>query len=95
MLLLDEPFTGVDAPTAEAIRALMAEWRAEGRTLLVATHDLDRAATDYDLVLALNRRVTAFGSPDDACTEEALQATFAGRVATVGSTVVDLDVHHH
>ncbi len=95
VLLLDEPFTGVDAPTAEAIRGLMAEWRAEGRTLLVATHDLDRAATDYDLVLALNRRVVAFGAPDDACTEEALRATFAGRVATVGSTVIDLDVHHH
>ena len=94
MVLLDEPFTGVDAPTAEAIRVLLREWRGEGRTVLVATHDLDRAATDYDLVLALNRRVTTFG-PADECTDAALMATFGGRLATVGSTVVDLDGHHH
>lgn len=94
VVLLDEPFTGVDAPTAEAIRELLREWRAEGRTVLVATHDLDRAATDYDLVLALNRRVVVFGPASD-CTDVALQATFGGRAATVGSRVVDLDAHHH
>ena len=94
VVLLDEPFTGVDAPTAEAIRELLRDWRDEGRTVLVATHDLDRAATDYDLVLALNRRVVLFGRADE-CTDAALQATFAGRAATVGSRVVDLDAHHH
>ena len=50
LLLLDEPFTGVDRPTREALRGLLARWRDEGRTVIVATHDLESAARDYDLV---------------------------------------------
>jgi ABC-type Mn2+/Zn2+ transport system ATPase subunit len=95
LLLLDEPFTGVDAPTGEAVRDLLARWREEGRTTLVATHDLASAARDYDLVLCLNRRVVAFGAAADTITEEILAETFAGRVLRVGDLVVDIAHHHH
>jgi ABC-type Mn2+/Zn2+ transport system ATPase subunit len=95
LLLLDEPFTGVDAPTGEAVRELLARWREEGRTTLVATHDLASAARDYDLVLCLNRRVVAFGAAADTITEEILAETFAGRVLRVGDLVVDIAHHHH
>jgi ABC-type Mn2+/Zn2+ transport system ATPase subunit len=94
LLLLDEPFTGVDRPTAEAIRGLLREWREEGRTVLVATHDLERSAVDFDLVLALNRRLVAFGPAAEVVTDAVLAETFAGRIAAVGSTIVDLDRHH-
>ena len=57
IVLLDEPLTGVDAPTQLAIRTLLARWRDAGRTVIVATHDLASATHDYDLVLCLNRRV--------------------------------------
>ena len=95
LLLLDEPFTGVDAPTGEAVRALLAKWREEGRTTLVATHDLASAARDYDLVLCINRRVVAFGPASQTITEEVLAETFAGRVLRVGDLVVDIAHHHH
>ena len=95
LLLLDEPFTGVDRPTHEAVRALLSHWRGEGRTIVVATHDLESAVRDYDLVLCLNRRVVAFGPAAETCTEEVLAETFAGHVVRVGELIVDVAHHHH
>jgi ABC-type Mn2+/Zn2+ transport system ATPase subunit len=94
LLLLDEPFTGVDAPTEGTVRSLIDSWRGEGRTVMVATHDLERASRDYDLVLALNRQVVAFGPAASACTEEVLAATFAGHVARVGDLLIETEHRH-
>ena len=95
LLLLDEPFTGVDRPTHAAARALLARWSEEGRTIVVATHDLESAARDYDLVLCLNRRLVAYGPAATTCTEEVLAETFAGHVLRVGELLVDVAHHHH
>jgi ABC-type Mn2+/Zn2+ transport system ATPase subunit len=78
VLLLDEPLTGVDQPTAEVIHRLVRRWGEEGRTVLVATHDLERAASDFDLVLALNRRLVAFGPAREVAHSDALPETFGG-----------------
>jgi manganese/iron transport system ATP-binding protein len=94
ILLLDEPLTGVDAPTRGVVHDLLARWRAEGRTALVATHDLESAASDFDLVLCLNRRVVALGPPAQTLTEPVLAETFAGHVIRVGGLIVDVDHHH-
>lgn len=94
LLLLDEPFTGVDSPTEDTVRALIDSWRDEGRTVMVSTHDLARAARDYDLVLALNRRVVAFGVAAEACTEAVLTETFAGHVARVGDLLIETEHRH-
>ena len=94
LLLLDEPFTGVDRPTEETVRKLINTWRDEGRTIMVATHDLARAARDYDLVLALNRRLIAFGPAARTCTEEVLAATFAGHIARVGDLLIETEHRH-
>jgi ABC-type Mn2+/Zn2+ transport system ATPase subunit len=94
LLLLDEPFTGVDRPTEDTVRKLIDAWRDEGRTVMVATHDLARAARDYDLVLALNRRVIAFGPAAETCTEDVLAATFAGHVARVGELLIETEHRH-
>ena len=95
VVLLDEPLTGVDVPTQEAIRELLGRWHAAGRTVVVATHDLASATRDYDLVLCLNRRVVAFGAPDEVTTEEVLYETFAGRIVRVAGLMVDVSEHHH
>ena len=95
LLLLDEPFTGLDAPTAGALRERIKSWREEGRTIVVATHDLQSASRDYDLVLCLNSRLVAFGPPADTCTESVLGETFAGRVVRVGDLLIDTAHHHH
>ena len=64
VLLLDEPLSGVDAPSAARIEALFEELRGEGRVLLVATHDA-RQARAWQRVLCLNRAQVAFGAPAD------------------------------
>lgn len=95
LICLDEPFAGVDAPTVQVIRDLISDWRDNGRTVLVTTHDLESSARDYDLVVALNSRVIAFGPAATTLTEPVLTETFAGRIARVGDFIVDTAHHHH
>jgi len=57
LLLLDEPFTGLDHPTQETLSALLASLRDEGRALLMTTHDVGAAATLADRLCLLNRTV--------------------------------------
>jgi ABC-type Mn2+/Zn2+ transport system ATPase subunit len=63
--------------------------------VLVATHDLESAARDFDLVLCLNKRLIAFGPPQTTFTEEVVSETFAGHILRVGSLLVDTAHHHH
>jgi ABC-type Mn2+/Zn2+ transport system ATPase subunit len=95
LLLLDEPLAGIDAPTRQAVALLLQRWHVEGRTVIVATHDLEAARRDYDLVACLNRRLVAFGPPEEVWTEENLAETFAGHVVRVGGLLFDTTHHHH
>ena len=63
LLLLDEPTTGVDAATEEALREIVRELVAGGLPVLMATHDLDRVDDWFDRLLVLDRRVLALGTP--------------------------------
>jgi ABC-type Mn2+/Zn2+ transport system ATPase subunit len=98
LLLLDEPFSGLDAPSAERLMALLDALAAEGRGLMIATHDVEQARA-WDLVLCLNRRQVAFGAPDEVLTREALEATYGGEIVEIpagdGSTHGVLPAHHH
>lgn len=90
ILLLDEPFTGVDATTQEATLDLLDALRARGVTTMVSTHDLSLAARRFELVLLLNREVVAFGPASEALSAGAIQRAFGGRVLFVdGVAVVD------
>jgi ABC-type Mn2+/Zn2+ transport system ATPase subunit len=99
LLLLDEPYSGVDEPTAHQLETLFDRLAAEGRTLLMATHDLDQARA-WDRVLCLNRRQVAFGPPGAVLTRAALEATYGGAVVTLpggveGPEQAVLPAHHH
>jgi ABC-type Mn2+/Zn2+ transport system ATPase subunit len=95
VLLLDEPFTGVDQPSAELIEQLLVELAAEGRGLLIATHDLEQVRS-WDRVLCLNRRQIAFGRPADTLTRDVLEQTYgAAIVALPGEPAGVLPAHHH
>ena len=63
VLLLDEPLSGVDRPSAAQIERVFDELRAEGRALLVATHDVAQARA-WPRVLCLNHRQVAYGAPE-------------------------------
>jgi manganese transport system ATP-binding protein len=64
LLLLDEPTTGVDAATEDALLHLVRGLVADGLPVLMTTHDLDRAPEWFDRLLVVDRRVLAEGSPD-------------------------------
>jgi ABC-type Mn2+/Zn2+ transport system ATPase subunit len=96
LLLLDEPFSGLDVPAARALESLIAELAAEGRGIVIATHDLAQARR-WDAVLCLNKRQIAFGAPDDVLDREVLEQTYAGAIVEIpGSDRVGiLPAHHH
>lgn len=95
ILLLDEPVAGLDTVSVERIRAIIAEERERGHTIVVATHDLDQAAR-ADHVVLVNGRVVAAGAPAAVLTPEHLVAAYSGRVLSLGDELVALDdgIHH-
>ena len=78
MILLDEPFTGVDVNTETAIIALLRELRAAGHIILVSTHNLGSVPEFCDHVVLINRTVLAAGPIAEVFTEENWQRTFGG-----------------
>jgi ABC-type Mn2+/Zn2+ transport system ATPase subunit len=65
LLLLDEPTTGVDAATEDALLDLVRGLVAGGLPVLMTTHDLDRAAEWFDRLIVVDRRILADGVPDE------------------------------
>jgi ABC-type Mn2+/Zn2+ transport system ATPase subunit len=96
VLLLDEPLAGVDPASAQLIDSVFAELRAEGRTLLVSGHDIERAR-GYDLVLCLNGRQIAFGPPAQALDRAAIEATYGRELIVLDEqgAARAVTVHHH
>jgi manganese/iron transport system ATP-binding protein len=80
ILLLDEPFTGLDVKSRGDIHAILASLTARGVTLMVSTHDLDEAAERFARVMLLNRRLLAFGGRGEVLNPELMLATFGDRV---------------
>ena len=78
VILLDEPFTGVDVKTEEAIIALLRELRSDGCIILVSTHNLGSVPEFCDQVVLINRTVLAYGATSRVFTEENLAAAFGG-----------------
>ncbi len=78
VILLDEPFTGVDVKTEEAIVALMRELRAEGRLMLVSTHNLGSVPDYCDQVVLLLNAVLAVGPTAEVFTQANLERAFGG-----------------
>ncbi|MEH2084546.1 MAG: metal ABC transporter ATP-binding protein [Nostoc sp.] len=78
VLLLDEPFTGVDIKTEKAMIDLLLELREEGHTILISTHDLPSITTFCDQVVLINRTILAYGNTSEVFTEENLSRTFGG-----------------
>jgi manganese transport system ATP-binding protein len=76
ILLLDEPFAGVDKPSEATIVRLLRDLAAEGRTVLVTTHDLAGVAALADEAILLQQRVLVHGTPAEVLTPENLSRAF-------------------
>jgi ABC-type Mn2+/Zn2+ transport system ATPase subunit len=91
ILLLDEPFTGVDVSTREATLGLLADLRASAVTVLVSTHDLELAARRFDQVVLLNGSLISAGTPNEVFTQEHLQTAFGGQMVVIDGMSVFVD----
>ena len=78
VLLLDEPFNGVDVRTEKVMAQLFMQFREEGRTILISTHDLSHVRDFCDLVVLINKTVLAYGETSEVFTPENLALTFGG-----------------
>lgn len=93
VILLDEPFTGVDVKTEEQIIALLRELRDEGRVMLVSTHNLGSVPEFCDRTVLIKGTVLGFGPTETTFTRENLEKTFGGvlRHFTLGGTALHDD----
>jgi ABC-type Mn2+/Zn2+ transport system ATPase subunit len=99
LLLLDEPFTGMDAASSERLTALLDDLAAGGHGVMIATHDVEQAR-GWDLVLCLNRRQIAFGAPDETLTRPVLEDTYGAAIVPLPPEPGEEDLaivppHHH
>lgn len=78
IILLDEPFTGVDVKTENAIVELLQQLRSEGHLILVSTHNLNSVPSFCDQVLMINRTLLAAGKTETTFTTENLERVFGG-----------------
>ncbi len=101
ILLMDEPFTGVDVTTQEVTLDLLDQLRQQKVTVLVSTHDLNMASTHFEAVILLNHRLIAYGPPQEVFTPENVSSAFKTQVMLVDKAMVvdqccgpDEEEHH-
>jgi len=87
LMLLDEPFSGVDARTEAALLDMLAEFRDEGRTIVVVHHDIGTVRARFDWAVLLNVRTIACGPIAEALSDDSLRRAYGG--VTGGEEVED------
>lgn len=80
ILLLDEPFAGVDAATERAILDVLDRAKTSGRTLIVVHHDLVTAAEYFDRLVLIKQRLYGYGAPDRVLNPELLAEVYEGKL---------------
>ena len=80
VLLLDEPFTGLDKPNQDRLKATLRALREQGKLLLVSHHDLPSVREIFDQVVLLNGELIAAGSTRETFSEENIRRAYSMRV---------------
>ncbi len=83
LYFMDEPFTGVDAATENAIVELLREIKEQGKTVIVVHHDLQTAKEYFDWIVFLNLHLVASGKTEDVFTAELLHETYGGKLSVL------------
>jgi ABC-type Mn2+/Zn2+ transport system ATPase subunit len=100
VLLLDEPFSGLDEPSAARLMELIDELARDNRAVMIATHDMEQTLA-WDHVLCLNVRQVAFGPPREVLTRDVVEQTYGGAIVMLPgdgqepATPGVLPPHHH
>jgi len=87
ILLLDEPFAGVDAATERAILEVLERAKHTGKTLVVVHHDLSTAAEYFDKLILIKQRMYAYGTPREVLREDLLSRVYEGHLRIFSDVV--------
>ncbi len=91
ILLMDEPFTGVDVTTQEATLNLLDHLRKQEVTAIISTHDLNLAASRFDAVILLNKHLVAYGPPKEVLNQENLARAFGNSLLVMENGIMLVD----
>lgn len=93
IMLLDEPFAGVDAKTEAEITKVLLDLKKEGKTILISTHELTSLTEYCDHVILLKKKLIAYGPTEEAFIPENISKTFDGMIhrLTIGHHAVDIN----
>ena len=100
IILLDEAFSGVDVGAQEGIIEVLQSLRAEGKVVMLATHDLTNLAERFDQIICINRHICAYGPPAEAFTPEVLEELYGSHgmvlahTHTGGETHIETHMHN-
>lgn len=83
LMLMDEPFTGLDIPARDDILQLIDTLKLRGVTVMVAIHDLTLASTNFNRVMLLNQKMLGFGNPEEVLTEENLMFAYGSHLKVI------------
>jgi ABC-type Mn2+/Zn2+ transport system ATPase subunit len=86
VLMLDEPFNGIDVTATNEIMDTLDRLRDAHITVIVSTHDLGMVASTFDRLLVINREVIAFGPPADVMRPDVLQRAYSGHISIIQDT---------
>jgi ABC-type Mn2+/Zn2+ transport system ATPase subunit len=95
IVLLDEPMNGVDSTTRDVFLDVLRSLHAEGKTVVMATHDLSQAVEVCDNLCILDQRLVAYGPPDLTLTEETLREAYGVHLHLPAADHILEDAHHH
>jgi ABC-type Mn2+/Zn2+ transport system ATPase subunit len=88
ILLMDEPFTGIDITTQEILFRLLDGLREQHVTVIVSTHDLSMAAQRFDRILLIKRKLIAYGTAREVFTPATIREAFGGQVLFLDNAMV-------
>ena len=92
LMLMDEPLTGLDTPSQEGILNLLDRLKKERVTVMVATHDLEQAASHFDRIMLLNHHIVAFDKPQLVLQTDKLLQAYGGRLRPLdGEQILTID----
>lgn len=92
LMLLDEPFAGVDRGSEEVISTLLKQLRSAGTTILMSTHHLEGVPDLADHVILLHRKIVASGPPAQVLTDEHLARAFGAALTPASSALTEEDL---
>lgn len=88
LLLLDEPFVGIDVASEETIIRILKELQLEDKTIVVVHHDLSKANTYFDQLLLMNKDLIKFGATHEVLNREVMSKAYAHQLQFLEKTEV-------